>query len=189
MFIAVEGIDGSGKTTLCSGLKHELESRGFRVFLTKEPTDDPSNYTGDDVLLFLLFTIDRYKHQRMIEEKLKEGYIVISDRYISSSYSYQMAGIENFFGGEKEAIMWMDAVSSVIVVRPDIEILIDIDVETAMERIASRSGRDSFENIRTVKMARDNYLKMKNNIILDGRLGKSDLLKRATDIVLNRLKK
>ncbi len=187
MFIAVEGIDGSGKTTLCNGLKCYMEKRGSKVYLTKEPTGDPSDYRGDDISLFLKFTLDRYDHQRLILEKLGSGYIVISDRYILSSYSYQMDGIKEFFGDEKPALEWMDSVSSVIAVRPDINILLDIDPEIAFRRIASRPGKDKFENLETLRRARENYLKMENTVKIDASMERDELVKKCAEIIMKKI--
>ncbi len=187
MFIAVEGIDGSGKTTLCNGLKYHMEKRGFKVYLTKEPTGDPSNYVGDDISLFLKFTLDRYDHQRLILEKLRSGYIVISDRYILSSYSYQMDGIKEFFGDEKPALEWMDTVSRVITVRPDINILLDIDPEIALRRIASRPGKDEFENLETLRRARENYLKMENTEKVDASMERDELARKCAEIIMKKI--
>ncbi|MEM4571164.1 MAG: dTMP kinase, partial [Nanopusillaceae archaeon] len=108
MFIVIEGIDGCGKTRVIEELKKRLEEKGNKVFLTKEPFDNrikeliksiikeehPKNkYFG--LFLACLFAADRYLHQIEIEDKLNQNFIIISDRYYYSSFSYQ-SNYENF---------------------------------------------------------------------------------------------
>ena len=93
MFIVFEGLDGSGSSTHSKLLTEKLQSEGCAVFHTKEPTDKgPTGTTIREVLqhkytvspeaLQLLFCADRAEHLvREIDPALKNGEIVISDRY------------------------------------------------------------------------------------------------------------
>ena len=85
MFIVVEGIDGSGKTTIAQLLKEELEKRGYKVWLTREPTDGPIGkqirellFQGHEIneiwgrIMALLFAADRYYHQIEIKKSSKK---------------------------------------------------------------------------------------------------------------------
>ncbi|GAG91248.1 unnamed protein product [marine sediment metagenome] len=99
LFIALEGGDAAGTTTHSHLLKGFLESKGFRVFLTQEPSQSKIGILIREFLKnkeippttdALLFAADRDFHYKdEIKNKLEEGYIVISDRYIESSIVYQ----------------------------------------------------------------------------------------------------
>ncbi|MBP9197347.1 MAG: dTMP kinase, partial [Saprospiraceae bacterium] len=99
LFIAFEGIDGSGKSTQVKLLAEYLAQSGHKVYTTFEPTDsrigvmirDIFNHRmeGDQRVIAALFAADRLNHllnsQDGILKKLKEGYTVITDRYYFSS--------------------------------------------------------------------------------------------------------
>lgn len=92
------GLDGCGKTTQIKRLTEWLESKGHKVYLTKQPSDfvrnseifrtymdTPTHDAFDYRALSLLCASDRVQHSnRVISQKLKEGYVVISDRYYYS---------------------------------------------------------------------------------------------------------
>ena len=100
VLIAIEGIDGAGKTTLARNLKKWLESRGYRVEVIKEPGDsvwgqkiresyDRELDAREELELFLK---DREENvRRKILPALKKGTIVIMDRYYYSTMTYQGA--------------------------------------------------------------------------------------------------
>ncbi|GGM68932.1 thymidylate kinase [Thermogymnomonas acidicola] len=196
MFIAVEGIDGSGKTTLAKGLEREL-GRTHRVFLTKEPTNssildrESVNTPADALSLFFLFVHDRFMHQDIIERKIGEGYVVISDRYDLSSFCYQGPPMEVLFGSMEATLDWMVSVSRVIRVIPDITFLIDVDVDTALERLSIRRTRSAFESRALLERVRSYYLHMagmrRDCVVLDGKVGKGELLRKAVDEVSRRM--
>ncbi len=169
MFIAFEGIDGAGKTTAVRRLAEELRSRGYATFETREPTElfEPLISTvvrdgADPVSLFLLFTADRQMHQTLIQEKINSGDVVISDRYILSSYAYQGPGIELRTGSWDLARAWMDGVSRFINLRPDITILLDLDPQISVDRLTSRKASTIrfFERREYLTRVRETYLKM-----------------------------
>jgi dTMP kinase len=101
--LALEGIDGSGKTTQAELLAAALQRRGFKVMLTREPTSGPA---GQRLRRYLsgptrhlspaeelaLFVSDRREHvARVIRPALAAGQVVITDRYYYSSVAYQGA--------------------------------------------------------------------------------------------------
>ncbi len=184
-FIALEGIDGSGKTDLARSLKANLERRAKKVWITSEPTEWFRSYVSilkdvrDPVSLFLLFTMDRNSHQKEISQKLNEYDYVISDRYLLSSYAYQGYMLEDFFKTIDNTIRWMKEVSSIITVRPDITFYLSIDEKTAIERIKKVRQMDELEklfNLEKVRKIYEKYLK-DDMITIDGLKDKNAVLK------------
>ena len=165
MFIAIEGIDGSGKTTISRMLSAYLNEEGFGTFLTREPTDRFRQLIKDEgntdvesgINLFFQFTADRFRHQFEIEEAINEGKTVVCDRYLLSSYAYQGPVIEKFFGTREKTIEWMKHVSQIITVRPDITIFLRISPSTALKRIAGRKTISGFETPEFLQLASEYY--------------------------------
>jgi len=166
LFIAFEGIDGSGKSTQLKLLAEFLTHKGHKVYTTFEPTDsrigvmirDIFNHRmeGDQRVIAALFAADRLNHllntSDGILNKMKEGYTVITDRYYFSSYAYH--SVHNI---DMEWVIQANALSADLL-RPDLNIYIDISPEVSMERL--KKGRNSFEMYETLenqKMVYDKY--------------------------------
>jgi dTMP kinase len=155
-FIVFEGIDGSGKSTVARRVSEVLsrEMPGW-VVLTAEPTD---SFIGqavrmanagevDDLAEALLFVADRAEHTRQIRKWLDEGKVVICDRYYASTIAYQGALLKQRFGSAKKAVEWLKAVNGPAIASPDLTLLLTVRVETAMERLRSRSDLTKFEDL------------------------------------------
>ena len=166
LFIAFEGIDGSGKSTQVKLLAEFLTDKGHKVYTTYEPTDsrigvmirDIFNHRmeGDQRVIAALFAADRLNHllnsQDGILKKLKEGYTVITDRYYFSSYAYH--SVHNI---DMDWVIQANSMSADLL-RPDLNIYIDISPDVSMERL--KKGRNSFEMYETLenqKMVYDKY--------------------------------
>lgn len=101
--IAIEGIDGSGKTTQAQLLCKALGSKGLTSHCTKEPTDEPTGKMIRQVLsgelmmppvaLQYLFNADRAVHQEQFIRDLEKGEYIITDRYFWSSVAYAIADL------------------------------------------------------------------------------------------------
>ena len=133
MFITVEGIDGSGKTTLIKALRVVFPD----FYYTKEPTDEfqftdlkKLNSPENSFYNFFLFTYDRLIHQKDLKKNKK----IICDRYLASSIAYEGPMIEKLLGSRKETVQWMVDVSKMMLV-PDVIIYLEVDIDTAMGRI------------------------------------------------------
>jgi len=176
LFVAIEGIDGSGKTTVSRHLAKSFEDQGIKVFLTREPTEDlpetmiRSNF-NNGVALFFLFMADRAKHENTIAMKLSENYLVISDRFLASSFAYQGPIIEKYFGNFEDTFKWMRMVSMPLKLLPDITFLLDIDPVMAMERIRNRE-KSLFEKPEYLAQVRKYYLATasSNTVVLNAGL-------------------
>ena len=174
MFISLEGIDGSGKTTVSRMLSDALRSRGHKVYWTREPTNqikwneklrrgrDPAS----GISLFFRFTEDRFNHQNLISKHLDMGEIVICDRYLLSSYAYQGAVIEGTFPDRDSALKWMADTSSIITVRPDITFFLDLEPRISMERLTRREALTGFEEENYLNHVRELY----RHIEFDGKV-------------------
>jgi len=146
LLFALEGIDGSGKSTQARLLAGALEKQGRAVVRTQEPTDGP---TGKELRRYLqgltrhlspaaeleLFTADRREHvARLIQPALAAGKIVISDRYYYSSAAYQGA-----LGLDPQEIL---ALNESFAPRPHLVFLLQLPVSKALERLAAKGAAD-----------------------------------------------
>ena len=144
-FISFEGIDGSGKSTQIQKLAEFLEARDFDIVITREPGGSKGGEEIRNLLLqgnvdrwsaeteILLFTAARRDHlERIILPALKEGKVVICDRFTDSTRMYQgMRGVNlrNLVDTLNGKVIKFD---------PDLTILIDINPEISLKRAKSR---------------------------------------------------
>lgn len=154
MFITLDGRHGVGKTFLAKALSEKLRSYGYKVFATSEPTvseiglfarQAENNYVAET--LVCLFAADRYNHVLAIREKLKEGYVVVCDRYIFSAIVLQ--GIDGV-----DVRFVVDVNRNIVI--PDVSIVVSADGEkiqqnvlerdrvTRTSRVELEEGRDRF---------------------------------------------
>ena len=123
LFATIEGIDGSGKTTVAAKVAQSLEAAGIPVVRTTEPT---STWRGDAVKWAIerdvdaitetfLFLADRQTHGMAIRAWLDEGKLVLSDRYADSTYAYQGARLA---GKKEDPVRWLRDLSRPFVVPP-----------------------------------------------------------------------
>ena len=149
MFVAIEGIDGVGKSTVISMLRRRLEDSGYKVHVTAEPSQSPIGRLIRDWLLkpgsnvahpsiyALLFVADRVQHYYgEVKPMLDSGYVVITERYMESTLAYQGA-----MGLPQEWLMELHR----FVPRPDLTIILDAPVDTVINRLSSRRVLEVFE--------------------------------------------
>ena len=163
LFIVFEGIDGSGKTTICKMLEEFLRSEGFNVFFTSEPTHgeygkiirEKLRLGMDPIEAVLLFALDRYYHVKEIRRLLEKGYIVICDRYYYSSLAYQGALLgENF-------LEYIESVHRPFILDPDVTFLLDVDPRTGLSRVKNmRDIVEIYEEVKLQEKIRELYLKI-----------------------------
>ena len=161
MLIAIEGIDGSGKSTQASLLYDSLRKNN-KVFLTKEPSKGLIGVSIRELLhrndlspmaMQMLFAADREEHiSKAIVPKLDEGYHVITDRYYLSTLAYGMAsGIDR---KRLEGICYG-------IPEPTITFVLDIDGDKAYNRLKAPGKELSvFEKQEFLERARDAYLEL-----------------------------
>jgi len=166
-FIAFEGIDGSGKSTQIGLLAERLKKEGISCYTTMEPTNGPIGslirqvMTGrirmDNKAIAGLFAADRLDHLLNevdgIAAKMEGGMTVLADRYYFSSYAYHSVDMP------MEWVVKANEQSSLIL-RPTVNIFIDVDPDVALERIArNRFHQELFEKKSRLVKVRENYKK------------------------------
>lgn len=168
-FIVLEGVDGSGKTTLAARL-----AEGRDAWMTAEPTKGRlgmmlrSGELGGipPAAEALLFAADRAVHTAEIENVLSEGRWVFCDRYAGSTIAYQSASM-----GDAADWDWLNSMQSHSVVVPDAVLLLDVDPEESMARVGSRGEELSrFEKLDFQRRVREAYLRLareNNYIVID----------------------
>jgi dTMP kinase len=186
LFIAFEGIDGSGKSTHSRIFAEYLSDIHGRenVILTEEPykreyvkglLEKNHSLFNEPFETAKLFIDDRRKHSKeLIESKLEDGVYVVSDRYWLSTLAYQysqgvsLADLIDLHGKIREAD---GSFKYAPILLPDISIIIDVPEELAMERInkdSSRERREMFERREFLKKVRNNYLNLPEKVGHDG---------------------
>jgi dTMP kinase len=165
LFIVIEGIDGTGKSTQSKRLADWFRSRGREVVLSREPTDGPwgkklreSATTGrlsaeEELECFLN---DRREHVEMsIKPALAEGKVVILDRYYFSTMAYQ--GARGFDPAE------IRLRNEAFAPRPDLLLILDLSVESAHGRIGARGDTtNEFEQRDTLSRCREIFLSLRD---------------------------
>jgi dTMP kinase len=148
LFVDVEGIDGVGKSTVIRRVADVLRGLGYMVLVTSEPSDGAvGRFIRGNVLtgevevepsaLALLFAADRIIHfNTVIKPGLRDGFIVITERYIESSVAYQ--------GAQGVPIDWILRVNS-MVPEPDLVIILNAPLAVIRERLTSRGTLEYFE--------------------------------------------
>lgn len=162
--ITLEGIDGSGKSTITSLLSSNPRLSEF-VF-TREPTNDwigevvnrAIHSDTDNLAELLLFTADHAEHiSKLLLPTLESGKNVISDRYSGSRYAYQAVTLKGRF---PDPMQWIQDIHKGWTIDPDMTILFDIDPKMAVERCGNRGAQTKFEKIGFLEEVRANYLRL-----------------------------
>ena len=161
MLVTLEGLDGSGKTTVWEALHERYPDAVF----TREPTNSwygdavyrsIEDDDADPLAELFLYTADHADHlSRVIEPALERGDLVISDRYSDSRFAYQGATLEAADGhGLADPLEYVVDVHRPFSIEPDLTIYLDLDPETA----AARAGTtNKFERAEYLASVRDNY--------------------------------
>lgn len=161
VFVAFEGLDGSGTTTQAERAAAHVAAESEReAALSAEPTDGP---VGSQIrrclegelqfgaeTLALLFAADRIDHlEREIEPALADGAVAIVDRYSLSSFAYQRAD-----GVDAD---WLRRING-RARPPDVTIYLDVPPATCVERLAEDGrGTDRFEREATLERVEAAY--------------------------------
>jgi len=193
IFICIEGLDGSGKTTHAHRLVRNLQKKGFDAVYTTEPSrGELGKFIRESVLQgkkrvprvveALLFAVDRVEHlEKMVKPALKEGKIVISDRCVYSSLAYQgAAGLD---------LEWIEEINR-MALPPDLALYIDVPPEVVVERIKRK--KSVMERLETQRKVREVYMKYVKNgklVPVDGDKRKGEVTQNILMVILDFLQK
>lgn len=196
ILIAIEGIDGSGKTTLAQSLNNTFKQQGFDTILTREPGDSALGKQIREIVQtqtmpisheaeFLLFAADRAQHfSEVILPALKNKKLVISDRLADSSLAYQGYGRGLNLETLKTINQW--AMQSTT---PDITIFIRVPIKIALERCKKRPSLSAFEQEDFLKKVAQGfeelYKNRKNVIIVNGNQTEKIVVYQVYNILIN----
>ncbi len=204
MFITLEGPEGSGKTTAVEAAVKALEEKGYQIVRTREPGGTPiaeqirnvildkANTNMDPRTEALLYAASRRQH--LVEKvwpALKEGKIVICDRYLDSSLAYQGGarglGVDNILNVNLFATenTW-----------PDLTLLFDITPEEGLKRISANANREvnrlDLEKLEFHHKVRDTFLELARRypdrfVIIDASKSREEVAKATLDAIMSRL--
>jgi len=184
--IAVEGIDGAGKSTFVRAFANGLRRRGYSVGVRREPADPllgrlaQASSVQDPWLGGVYFTLDRLLARPELERDLRRHHVVVQDRSLYSTLAYQGSAL-----GAPAARRLAQLQRSATVL-PDRVVLLDIDPTEAGRRVGLRSRtRSPLERLAIQRRVRRAYRRLARGpswIVLDGRRpiaeGVSDALRR-----------
>lgn len=180
MFISLEGIEGSGKTSQTDRLKAYFEDRGLAALVTREPggTDigrkiraillDPENKNLSHRAELLLYMADRAQHlEAIVKPALEVGKTVICDRYADATVVYQgyARGLTPDLMHRLHQLLFDD-------LKPDLTLLLDLDAEVGLSRAwrqldggarSRREGRFEEEKLAFHERVRAGYLDLARN--------------------------
>lgn len=154
-FITFEGGEGVGKSTQSKLFVEKLNENGIKTVWTREPggCDDAEEIRklviggGADkwdgiTELLLIYAARRVHTEKKIKPLIKDGITVISDRYFDSSLAYQGFG----HGVSVEKI---ETIRHIVLedFKPDLTILLSMDIENALKRANNRGDRNRFEDM------------------------------------------
>jgi len=191
-FICIEGVDGCGKTTQAKILVKNLRQRGFDALYTTEPS---AGKVGRLIRRFvldrqrrvptaleaLLFAADRVDHvESDVKSLLKQGKIVVCDRYVYSSLAYQgAAGLD---------LEWIDRINR-FALKVDLALFLDVEPEMVIERLKRK--KSVMETVRNLRKVREVYLRLVEQqrlVALDGNRSVGEVSDSILEAVLEKLK-
>lgn len=191
MLIAIDGIDGAGKTTLASTLFDLLSD--YRPLLEKEPTEispwgkrlresaTSGRLSRDDEIEF--FHKDRLFHlEHVVKPALDQGRIVILDRYVDSTLAFQAL---NPADADQ---MYARFVEEILI--PDITLILNCPLDMALQRIErTRHSKSTFEKRETLERAQAIYLTRRgpNYAFIDTSQSAENTLAEAIDVLIDRV--
>jgi dTMP kinase len=192
MFVTFEGLDGCGKTTQAVLLADALRGDGVEVVSTREPGGTPLGEAIRDLVLHgghvapwaeaALYAASRAQHvEGVIRPALERGATVVCDRYVDSSVAYQ--GVGRGLGLEEVLALNLAVVGGLL---PDRTVLVEIDPETAAERVGSSGDRIERDGIALWRRVAGAYRTLAERyperyVVVDGRRSVAEVAEEIRD--------
>ena len=189
VFICIEGLDGSGKTTHAHRLVRNLQENRFDAIYTTEPSrGELGTFIRGTILEgkkrvprvveTVFFAVDRVEHiNKDVKPSLKEGKIVVSDRCVYSSLAYQgAAGLD---------LEWIEEINR-FALPPDLAIYIDVPPEVVVKRI--RRKKSVMERLETQRRVQKVYMRFVDNgklMLIDGDRKKGEVEQNLLTVMLD----
>jgi dTMP kinase len=201
-FIVFEGVEGTGKSYQIRKLYNNLKKKKIDVLKTREPGGSitaeairnlifsKKSKKFDTLTDFYLMNAARNEHVKktlLVAKKLKK--IVISDRFIDSTYAYQVVGNKI-----DKKINLVNQKYILRGIKPNLTIILKANFQTIYSRIKIRKNNNKFDKLKTnfYKKAQNAYLslanKKKNYLVFDSSKNTTELEKKIFNIVLNKIK-
>lgn len=168
--ITIEGIDGTGKSTVATDIGRFLEGKGVRGALQREPTPlwlGQAVRTGQahhvsPVALTFLFLADRAEHARALVDQVSRGTVVVCDRFLDSTTAYQGAALDGVLPESAgDPVEWVWSLQRPWAPIPDLTLLLVDEPAKCMERVRSRGGAtELFEQEAFLAKVQENYRKI-----------------------------
>ena len=205
-FIVFEGIEGSGKSYQAKILYNKLKKLNKKVILTREPGGTKSAEIIRKIILkdyfeknkkikfdkytdTLLYLASRNEHvKNKIKPALKQGNIVICDRFIDSTYAYQVEGkkVQNDF---------IKKIHNQIIgnLRPNLTIVLKVQQKSFVKRLQKRKTRNRYDNfpVKFYLKAQRSFIKLsknkKNYVIFDSSKNTAELQNLIFRLIVKRI--
>ena len=180
LIISLEGIDYTGKTSICNMLKKSLTKKLSRdvIFLSDPPLIEPwVNLKNlfemceeidklSEAILLLSARIDYLN--RIIKPNLLKGAIIILDRYTDSWFVYQSIRLRSYFGSQEKAINFLISINQIlenndVIIPPHKTIFLTVDIENLIKRMMNRNIISKYEQIEFLMEVQKKYLLLANN--------------------------
>lgn len=149
--IVLEGIDGSGKSSHVALLAERLDKEGYKAARTAEPTDGAigtllrrylkGELAASERTIAALFLADRLDHIQKaggLLDMLREGYVVVCDRYLYSSIAYNCAS---------EGVDWVADINRAAhdLLKPDLVVYLNLPLAVMEQRLQHRNFKEIYE--------------------------------------------
>ncbi len=182
-FVAIEGIDGSGKGTQTAALRRYFQEQGLNCETITFPRYSET-LLGQQIGRFLdgrfgplehlhpvpislLYAAERFESRALIEDKRNECDVLIADRYVGSNLAHQGARLQ---GAEREEFLaFIDRLEFELfgVPRPDLVLLLDLPAEASARRVASKRARDYTDQVADLHESNLEYLLAVREVYLE----------------------